>query len=84
VNSPSKILGVNIQYGNFSVNIIIIFNLLLIILMISFLNLLNYLSAKICNCYMVRTDIDGLFCETKTELSNLCKNTLNLTNLFIV
>lgn len=52
--------------------------------MISFLNILNYLSAKIFNCYMVRTDIDGLFCETKTELSNLCKNTLNLTNLFIV
>ncbi len=52
--------------------------------MISFLNLLNYLSAKVCNFYMVRTDIDGLFYETKTELSNLCKNTLNLTKLFIV
>ncbi len=52
--------------------------------MISLAYLFNYLSAKICNCYMVRTDIDGLFCEMKTELSNLCKNTLNLTKLFIV
>ena len=46
--------------------------------------LFNYLSAKVCSCYMVRTDIDSLFCETKTELSNLHKNTLNLTKLFIV
>lgn len=52
--------------------------------MISFLNLLNYFSAKVCNCYIVRTDIDSLFCEMKTELSNLCKNKLNLTKLFIV
>ncbi len=52
--------------------------------MISFSNFLNYLSAKVCSCYIVRTDIDSLFCEMKTELSNLYKNTLNLTKLFIV
>ncbi len=52
--------------------------------MISFLNILNYLSAKVCSCYMVRTDIDSLFRKMKTEISNLHKNTLNLTKLFIV
>ncbi len=52
--------------------------------MSSFAYLFNYLSAKICNFYMVRTNIDCQFCEMKTELSKLYKNTLNLTKLVIV